>query len=166
MLIEDIKKYVIERTEEFKKELNEEVKQMIKEADQGQVKSIWDLKTKDEEEYYRLYHNGAIILCAFSSSIDRLFRYLGNAFLTKEEAEFELERRKIEAVMRKYSRPFEDGKTNYFLVCNRGGKTAEIDYYWSIDCGVPCFESEEIAQKVIDEIGEDRLKKYWFGVKE
>lgn len=164
MLIEDIKKYVIERTEEFKKELNEEVKQMIKEADQGQVKSIWDLKTKDEEEYYRLYHNGAIILCAFSSSIDRLFRYLGNAFLTKEEAEFELERRKIEAIMKKHSRPFEDGKTNYFLVCNRGGKTAEIDYYWSIDCGVPYFESEEIAQKVIDEIGEDRLKKYWFRI--
>lgn len=166
MLIEDIKKYVIERTEAFKKELNEEVKQMIKEANQGQVKSVWDLKTKDEEEYYRLYHNGAIILCAFSSSIDRLFRYLGNAFLTKEEAEFELERRKIEAIMRKYSRPFEDGKTNYFLVCNRDGKTTGIDYYWSIDCGVPYFESEEIAQKVIDEIGEDRLKKYWFGVKE
>jgi hypothetical protein len=164
MLIEDIKKYVIERTEAFKKELNEEVKQMIKEANQDQVKSIWDLKTKDEEEYYRLYHNGAIILCTFSSSIDRLFRYLGNAFLTKEEAEFELERRKIEAIMRKYSRPFEDGKTNYFLVCNRGGKTAEIDYYWSIDCGVPYFESEEIAQKVIDEIGEDRLKKYWFRI--
>lgn len=40
MLIEDIKKYVIERTEAFKKELNEEVKQMIKEANQGQVKAF------------------------------------------------------------------------------------------------------------------------------
>ena len=100
---------------------------MIKEADQGQVKSIWDLNTKDEEEYYRLYHNGTIILCDFSSSIDRLFRYMGNAFLTKEEAEFELERRKIEAIMRKYSRPFEDGKTNYFLVCNRDGNIVRFN---------------------------------------
>lgn len=32
--------------------------------------------------------------------------------------------------------------------------------------GGPVFASEEIAQKVIDEIGEDRLIKYWFGVTE
>lgn len=27
------------------------------------------------------------------------------------------------------------------------------------------FELEEVVQKVIDEIGEDRLKKYWLGIK-
>lgn len=165
MLKADIEKYVIDRTEAFKKELNEEVKQMIKEANQGQVKSIWDLKTKDEEEYYRLYHNGAIILCAFSSSIDRLFRYLGNAFLTKEEAEFELERRKIEAIMRRYSRPFKNGENNYclyFYAC----KSIRVGTLWAFNSGIPCFETKEIAQKVIDEIGESKLKKYWFRVEE
>lgn len=166
MLIEDIEKYVIERTEAFKKELNEEVKQMIKEANQDQVKSIWDLKKADGERYYRIYGDGDIDKLFFNTDYDERARDIGNAFLTREEADFELERRKVEAIMRKYSRPFEDGKTNYFLVCNRDGKTTGIDYYWSIDCGVPYFESEEIAQKVIDEIGEDRLKKYWFGVKE
>ena len=166
MLIEDIKKYVIERTEEFKKELNEEVKQVIKEANQGQVKSIWDLKIADGEKYYRLDGEGDVDTEDFNTKYDEQARDIGNAFLTREEAKFELERRKIEAIMRKYSRPFEDGKTNYFLVCNRGGKTAEIDYYWSIDCGVPYFESEEIAQKVIDEIDEYRLRKYWFRVTE
>ena len=166
MLIEDIEKYVIERTEAFKKELNEEVKQMITEANQGQVKSIWDLKIADRETYYRIYGDGDIDKLFFSSDNDEQARDIGNAFLTREEADFELERRKIEAIMRKYSRPFEDGKTNYFLVCNRGGKTTGIDYYWSIDCGVPYFESEEIAQKVIDEIGEDKLIKHWFRIKE
>lgn len=166
MLIADIEKYVIERTEAFKKELNEEVKQMIKEANQGQVKSIWDLKTTDEEEYYRLYHNGAIILRAFSSSIDRLFRYLGNAFLTKEEAEFELERRKIEAVMRKYSRPFKYREDNYYIAYGHSVQHINIDCLNTYDCGITYFESEKIAQKVIDEIGQGRLKKYWFGVKE
>lgn len=164
MLIEDIKKYVIERTEEFKKELNEEVNQMIKEADQGQVKSIWDLKTKDEEEYYRLYHNGAIVLCAFSDSIDRLFRYLGNAFLTKEEAEFELERRKIEAIIRKYSRPFKYEERNYYIEYQYDRDVLVIGVYHYINMGSPYFESEEIAQKVIEEIGEYRLRKYWFRV--
>ena len=32
--------------------------------------------------------------------------------------------------------------------------------------GVPFFASSEVAQKVIDEIGEDRLIKYWFRVEE
>ena len=165
MLIEDIEKYVIERTEEFKKELNEEVKQMIKEADQGQVKSVWDLETKDEEEYYRLYHNGAIILCAFSSSIDRLFRYMGNAFLTKEEAELERERRKIEAILRKYSRPFKSGEFNYIVVYDTENNRIIVCAAQFNNSGAPVFENKEIAQKVIDEIGEHKLKKYWFGVK-
>lgn len=166
MLIADIEKYVIERTEEFKKELNEEVKQMIKDTDQGQVKSIWDLKTKDEEQYYRLYNNGTIVLTTFESSMDRLFRYLGSAFLTKEEAELEIERRKIGAVMRKYGRPFKFNKHNYYLVYNHYNKSVSIESYGVFNCGVPCFENKEIAQKVIDEIGHDRLKKYWFGVTE
>lgn len=162
----ELEKYVIEKTEAFKKELDEEVKQMIKDTDQGQVKSIWDLKTKDEEEYYRMYNNGAIVLTAFRSNVDRLFRYMGNAFLTKEEAELERERRKIGAVMRRYSRPFAAGEINYFLACSHNSKATYIDYSWNVDYGIPCFESEEIAQKVIDEIGHDRLKKYWFGVTE
>ena len=166
MLKADIEKYVIERTEAFKKELNKEVKQMIKESNQGQVKSIWDLKTKDEEEYYRLYHNGAIVLCAFSSNIDRLFRYLGNAFLTKEEAEFMKERRSIEGIMRKYSKPFKFNKHNYYLVYNHYNKSVSIESYGVFNCGIPCFETKEIAQQVIDKIGEAKLQKYWFKVEE
>ena len=166
MLIEDIEKYVIEKTEAFKKELNKEVKQMIKEANQGQVKSVWDLKTKDEEEYYRMYNNGAIVLTAFESSIDRLFRYMGNAFLTKEEAELEREKRKIGAVMRKYSKPFKFNKHNYCLVYSHYNKSVNIESYGVFNCGIPCFETKEIAQKVIDEIGETKLKKYCFRVEE
>lgn len=165
MLIADIEKYVIKRTEEFKKELNEEVKQMIKEANQGQVKSIWDLKKGDEEKYYRLYSNGVIVLTDFSSSIDRLFRYMGNAFLTIEEAEFTRERRKIEAIMRKYSKPFKYGESDYCIEYYHNNNTLNICRYSAINYGIPYFKTIEIAEKVIEEIGEDRLKKYWFGVK-
>ena len=146
----------------------EDIKELIvqkAEAEQ-KPKTIWDLKTKDEEEYYRLYHNGAIVLCAFSSNIDRLFRYLGNAFLTKEEAEFMKERRSIEAIMRKYSKPFKFNKHNYYLVYNYYNESVNIESYGVFNCGVPCFETKEIAQQVIDKIGEAKLKKYWFKVEE
>lgn len=164
MLIEDIKKYVIERTEAFKKELNEEVKQMIKEATQGQVKSVWDLKKEDGEVYYRLYSDGDIEQVVFYTDYDEQARDVGNVFLTKEEAEFELERRKIEAVMRKYSQPFTPGFGDWYICYNYGSGDIYFDYIYNVDYGIPYFESKEIARKVIDEIGEDRLKKYWFRI--
>jgi hypothetical protein len=163
MLKADMEKYINKRTEAFKKELSEEVKQMINEANQGQVKSVWELKHNDK--CYALYGDGDIVEYEFRQALEA-FRESGNAFLTKEEAELEREKRKIGAVMRKYSRPFADGKINYFLACGRDSKAIYIDYSWNLDYGIPCFESEEIAQKVIDEIGKDRLKKYWFGVTE
>lgn len=165
MLNDDIKKYIDEKTEAFKKELDEEVKQMIKDTDQGQVKSIWDLKIEDREEYYRLYGDGDIAKLSFNADYDEKVREVGNAFLTRKEAEFEKERRKIEAVMRKYSRPFKINRNNYGLYFH-DYKSIYVGTLWAFNSGIPCFETKEIAQKVIDEIGEDRLKKYWFGVKE
>ena len=165
MLIEDIEKYVIERTEAFKKELNKEVKQMIKEDNQGQVKSIWDLKIEDKEEYYRLYGDGDIAKLSFNADYDENVREVGNAFLTRKEAEFEKERRKIEAVMRKYSRPFKINRNNYGLYFH-DSKSIYVGTLWAFNSGIPCFETKEIAQKVIDEIGESKLKKYWFRVEE
>ena len=166
MLIEDIKKYVIERTEAFKKELNEEVKQMIKEANQGQVKSIWDLKIADGEKYYRLDGEGDVDIEDFNTKYDEQARDIGNAFLTREEAEFEVKRRKIEAVMRKYSKPFKNGEFNCMIMCdtdiNRVSTSVARFYY----LGVPVFASNEVAAKVIDEIGETKLKKYWFRIEE
>ena len=166
MLSEKIEKYVIERTEEFKKELNEEVKQMIKEANQGQVKSIWDLKKEDSEKYYCIEPDGRITQYMFNDVFDEDSRDMGNAFLTKEEAEFELERHKVEAIMRKYSQPFTPGFGDWYICYNYGSGDIYFDYIYNVDYGIPYFESREVAQKVVDKIGKDRLKKYWFEVKE
>lgn len=65
--------------------------------------------------------------------------------------------------MKKYSRPFEATGTNWSIDYSyyRNFITAQVNVYNS---GIPYFESEKMARKVIDEIGEDRLKKYWFRV--
>lgn len=164
MLSEKIEKYVIERTEAFKKELDEEVKQMIKEANQGQVKSVWDLKIADREKYYRLYSDGDIDQVVFYTDYDEQARDIGNAFLTREETEFEKERRKIETILRKYGRPFKVGEENWYIAYYHDEEDFSVTAYSVVDYGIPYFESEEMIKKAIYEIGEDRLKKYWFGV--
>lgn len=149
---EDIKEFIVKKAEAEQK-----------------LKTIWDLETKDRKEYYRIEASGFIEDSCFNAIYDKYVRETGNAFLTREEAEFEVERRKIEAIMRKYSRPFRDEEQNWYLYYSHNNITDTglvYDAEYEINIGIPYFESKEIAEKVIDEIGSDRLKKYWFRVEE
>lgn len=146
----------------------EDIKELIAkkvEAEQ-KPKTIWGLKKEDGEDYYRLYSDGDIEQVVFYTDYDEQARDIGNVFLTREEAEFECERRKVEVIMRKYSRPFKYDEYNYHIEYDYDDNTLDISVYRRISVGIPYFESEEIVQQVIDKIGEDRLKKYWFGVTE
>lgn len=84
--------------------------------------------------------------------------------MTEEEAKFEAERREIEAIMRKYSRPFKSGEFNCMVKYDTDNNMVSTSVARFHNLGVPVFESNEVAAKAIDEIGEDRLIKYWFGV--
>ena len=155
----DIRKLIDDNWEVIKKLIAQKA-----EAEQ-KPKTIWDLKKEDGERYYYITLYGGVCDGIFNTGYDEDARDGGNAFLTREEAEFELERRTIEAILRKYSRPFKNGMNNYcifFYAC----ESIRVGTLWAFNSGIPCFETKEIAQKIIDEIGEDRLKKYWFGVTE
>lgn len=90
---------------------------------------------------------------------------IGNVFKTKEQAEFAVEKLKVEAKLRKFSRPFKEDDDNYFIQINSSHNIIVID---SDDCyqtqGTIYFESTTIANETIDAIGADRIKKYIFGV--
>lgn len=156
---EDLKKIVEDNWEDIQALIIEKA-----EAEQ-KPKSIWDLKKEDGEQYYVLRTTGDINIDYFSSRLDEYIREAGNVFLTREDAELEQERRRIGAIMKKYSSPFEWGENNYYIEYVHSTPHIGIDYLSTYNFGIPYFKSREIAQKVIDEIGEDRLIKYWFGVK-
>lgn len=160
----DIERIVDEKLAEMRKQMIEELQGQVESEDR--LKTIWDLDVRDREKYYRLYGDGRIYNLSFDSRIDEDVRNIGNAFLTEKEAEFEGERRKVEAILRKYSRPFKDEEDNYCILYFHDEKKVDVGYYSVTDYGLPYFESEEIIQKVIDEIGEDRLKRYWFGIED
>lgn len=144
----------------------EDIKEIIAkkvEAEQ-KPKTIWGLKKEDGEDYYRLYSDGDIEQVVFYTDYDEQARDIGNVFLTREEAEFECERRKVEVIMRKYSRPFKSGEFNCMVKYDTDNNMVSTSVAQFHDLGVPVFASNEVAAKAIDEIGEDRLKKYWFGV--
>ena len=163
MISKELEEFIKDETKAFEERLRTKAEE-LQEQIPDKPKTIWDLDMKDGERYYYLSSNGVIGQGIFNTCYDKGIRALGNTFLTREEAEFELERRKIETIMKKYSRPFTKNKRNYYIYYDCAFGAATIDIYHTVTDGVPYFESREIAQQVIDEIGEDRLKKYWFGV--
>ena len=133
--------------------------------------SVWDLKEGDE--YYYIDYYGEI-KSVFNECCDEDLSIIeiGNAFLTREEAEFEVVRRKCEAILLKYGtrdiRSFGDINAHkYFIVYNNYYHEISISFNQSANSqGTIYFESVELAQKAIEEVGEERLKKYVFNVKE
>lgn len=90
---------------------------------------------------------------------------IGNIFRTEEEAEFAAKKLKVEAELRKFSRPFENGKFNHYIFFYIDGDSVEVGYKTGCHSqGAIYFESEEKAQQAIESVGIDRIKKYIFGV--
>lgn len=130
-------------------------------------KTVWDLEKGDT--YYFIETNGGVYSYYWLADENDLCRIeFGNVFLTKEEAEFEVERQKCEFIMLKYGRrTFNYGKHNYFIVIFDKRMIIESAFNFHIYYqGTIYFDTEELTQKAIDEIGEERLKKYIFRVEE
>lgn len=165
MISKELEEFIKDETKAFEERLRAKAEE-LREQMADKPKSIWDLDIRDREEYYYIFSDGDIGLDNFDNCFSEKRRDAGNAFLTEEEAEFERERRKIEAIMRRYARPFKHEEDNWYIECSHASKHIGIDALCEYDCGIIYFESEEIARDVIDEIGEDKLKKYWFRVTE
>lgn len=145
---EDIKALVIEKAEAEKK---------------LKPKTIWDLETKDSKEYYRIEASGFVEESCFNATYDKYVREVGNAFITREEAEFEVERRKIEAIMRKYSSPFSPTKSNWYITYDPIVEEVIVRVTNEVILGIPYFK-QGMAEKVIDKIGTEILTHYWFEI--
>ena len=130
-------------------------------------KSVWDLKEGDR--YYVISERyGEVLETTWKYNIDSNSREIGNAFLTREEAEFEVERRKIETEMLRLGgrRKFNRGKDNYFIMYTRIEGLDYVNYHSMHEQGVIYFDSELDAINAVKTIGKDRIKKYIFGVEE
>lgn len=127
-------------------------------------KTIWDLQDKDT--YYVIDYDFMNVRCVifFNDTDDFNYRELGNCFLTKEEAEYEIEHRKVETEMVRLGgrRTFKKGEDNYGIdYCEGLGITL---YHYQFVQGLIYFDTRKEAENAIKKIGEYRIEKYIFGV--
>ncbi len=128
-------------------------------------KTVWDLKIGDR--YWFLDSYGTVRDCVLGNGvIDNGRRAIGNCFLTREEAQFEVERRKVEAILLKYGgRRFKNSERNYYLYYDHEDnliRKTMVDTCQSQ--GIIFFDDDKVIDQAIKEAGEDNIKKYIFGV--
>lgn len=133
-------------------------------------KTVWDLQNGDKCCFI---DNCGTVLSGIwvETSYAIKCRQTGNVFLTKEEAEFEVERRKIETEMLRLGgrRTFKKGENNFsisFAYLSSICGFSITNYSNSNIQGVIYFDSFEETDNAIKTIGESKIKKYIFGVNE
>lgn len=142
------------------------LKQRIAELEQ-QVKQEKEFP-QDGDEYWYISLFGSILSEDWiGDPSEKRVLEVGNVYKTEQQARFALEKLKVEAELRKFSRPFEYGKFNYCLLFDIDGNNFRTDVTsYCPSQGAIYFESEEKAREAIKSVGEERIKKYIFGVED
>lgn len=136
---------------------------------------VW--KPEKDETYYYLYSYGKIEEDTWDNANEDRIRYaIGNCFKTKKEAEFALERQKVIMELKRFALEHNekeidwsnDDEQKYCLYFNHERNRIMIDNFdvSQFLSEQIYFTSDTIAQQAIKEIGEERLEKYYFEVKE
>lgn len=134
-------------------------------------KTVYELKYGDK--YFFLSASGIVQGGTWSyDGSDFSRQRIGNTFLTREDAEFASRRLKVIAELKEYAKEFSNEEwmdknlPKYYIGLEYGCRGLSCYMaHWRRGLDL-CFESEEKAQEAIKAVGEDRVKKYYLGVKE
>lgn len=149
-----------ERLEELKKDFESKIEEIKAEYEN----KSWTPKV--DENYWYISGAGCIFTAKWNDFDDDTGKlFLGNVFKTKEEAEFERERLRVLVEMKKYSKPFEIRGNNFVIKYVHQEQSIKIGSLGETQYNDIYFENEEVARKVIDKVGADRIKKYYLRVK-
>ena len=158
--------------EEIKKEIaecEEKLKSLREELDRPEYGGRrW--KPEEGEQYYSLSPICNVDRLVFNHVYDLKAYVFGNCFKTEKEARFELERRKVIAELSDYAEDDDavwDGRQGHYQIyynyaLNHIECSLCVIYKW---VGLH-FPSQEAAYAAVEAVGEERVKKYYLGVKE
>lgn len=141
----------------------------------AEKKKWWEPKVN--EQYFYIRSTG-IVDCnnCDNDKVDKLFQSFGNCFQTEEQAKFMVEKLRVIHELEKFAFENNEEEINwnnseqrkYYLYFDYTDMSIVSCDSYSKCQHIPLavyFTSKEIADKSIKAIGEERLKKYYFGVR-
>ena len=150
---------------------NEERETLLKLVKKGNKSN----KRERLEHYYFISDEGSICQAHSLGNINEIRYRLGNYFKTKEEAEFTREKQLVYQQLSDYALEHnteeidwdKHNQSKWYIRYDI--KSKKMLYYWTVSLlsiNQVYFTSEKIARDAVEEIGEDKIKKYLFGVNE
>lgn len=139
----------------------------------GSKGKVW--KPEYDEWYFYVSGYGVIGSNVWINDYtDNGYYEIGNCFKTKEEAEFALEKVKVETELRRFAEENNEyeidwknrNQNKWFIYYNYVMKNIGVVYDTVLRTHCIYFSSKEIAEQAIDYIGEERLKKYYLGIED
>ena len=150
----------------------EEREQLLKLVEKANKKESGVWKPARCDIYIAVDSNSKVGLSVnqwINSERDEFLYAIGNCFKTKEEAEFALERQKVIVELERFAKENNEelrpGSYWFLMYSNLHSSITESQIGDWYPYGV-LFSSRDIAERAVEVIGEDRLKKYYFGVKD
>lgn len=151
-----------ERIEALETEFADKIKALKAEAQQENE------FPRDGDDYLYICDEGDILTESWDGLDFEEYRLaIGNVFKTKEQAEFAVEKLKVEAELRKHSDVWNLEKTQYTFSFNWEDGRFNVEYpdYKQYANGY-YFDNIIALQDAIETVGKDRIKKYLFGVED
>lgn len=155
----------------------EELQEIVSEKENRKTTNwFWSDKPEKDSTYYSISKDGEVMPHGwYNFKIDEHIYKIGNAFLTKEAAKKEIERRKVRRELELFAKAHNEGaldwsdvqKCKYFIMYDYPKQYfCPALSYSSRSIGNVYFTSQAIAQKAIDTIGKNRLKLLLLGDEE
>lgn len=154
----------LKRIEDIEKELAE-LKESIKEEDENN-QSCW--RPKSGEKYYYIPSYEESFSDAWENHpIEEKRLVIGNIFRTKAEADFAIEKLKVIHELKQFAiskDKWSKGTPYWTIGLNLDLNSLTILNACHIKYGDIPFSTRKIAEKAIEAVGEERIKKYYLEV--
>lgn len=131
-----------------------------------------DAKVKKPEygqEYFFANSHGWVECDTWQDTVVDNKRWeLGNVFLIREKALFDVEKRKVEVELERYAKEHNGSvRSDSFYLSYNDSSDEKLDYeVWSVrrPLGAVPFTSKQVLDDAIEAVGRDMILKYIFGV--
>lgn len=140
-------------------------------VEENKESKVW----KPEKNGHYYYNDGRTYQSSYcEDSIDKCRLEFGNCFKTKEEAEHMAEKLRVIKELGDFALENNEeeidwnnlSQKKYVIIYDPENQNVDVYCYWRTQY-IPFnihFTSEKIAQKAIETIGVDRIKKYYFDI--
>lgn len=157
--------------ENLSEEEREQLMKIIKMSN-GCKRKVW--KPECNKNYWVINGFSVVNSSWDNDNVDYRRYEIGNCFKTEKDAEFALEKLKVEAELRRFAEEnneceidWTDMKQNKWLICyNYDSKNIDTGYDNTLRTHYIYFSSKKIAKQAVEYVGEERLKKYYLGIED